>query len=242
MFYVAKETPPSLEQTPPLPGQSEQQASRLVGVSMWLYPEPPSEPESWYSYYQHWVLYLRQILNNVRYLGYGGLNVKRYWIWKSRQAEAQRKILTDRRGYYWCGILAVNPEMRRKGLGRKLVEIMTDRADREGMKCYLESSKLVPNVDIYRKMGFETALELACDDEGNICKVRPPPVSLSFVGIILPAVWYGEPDMPGLCLLHSQGLWIAMPAFCPLKACWWSKTTGKPLLTSGLSSPPRYTA
>jgi len=171
MFYVAKETPPSLEQTPPLPGQSEQQASRLVGVSMWLHPEPPSEPESWYSYFQHWLLFVRQVVNNVRYLGYGGLNVKRYWIWKSRQAEAKRQILTDPRGYYWCGILAVNQEMRRKGLGRKLVEIMTNQADREGMKCYLESSKLVPNVDIYRGMGFETAFEISCEDEGDICKV-----------------------------------------------------------------------
>jgi GNAT superfamily N-acetyltransferase len=139
---------------------------------MWFRPQPASEPESWYSYFQSWLFFLRQILTNIRYLGYGGLNVKRYWIWKRRQADAKGQILTDQRGYYWCGTLAVSQEARRKGIGRKLVEIVTNQADREGMKCYLESSKLVPNVDIYHQMGFEMAIELDCEDGGDVCKVR----------------------------------------------------------------------
>ena len=40
------------------------------------------------------------------------------------------------------------------------------------MKCYLESSKAVPNVEIYRRMGFEMVKELNCVDEGDVCTVR----------------------------------------------------------------------
>jgi hypothetical protein len=111
-------------------------------------------------------------MNNIRYFGRGGLNVKRYWIWKSCQEAAQRQIWTDERGYYFCNIVAVNHDMRGRGIGRKLFEIVTDQADREGMKCYLESSKRVPNVDIYRQMGFEMERELDCVDEEDVCKVR----------------------------------------------------------------------
>lgn len=51
------------------------------------------------------------------------------------------------------------------------MEVVTDRADREGRKCYLESSKKVPNVEIYRKMGFEVVREIECRDEGDVCMV-----------------------------------------------------------------------
>lgn len=37
-------------------------------------------------------------------------------------------------------------------------------ADEEGVGCYLESSRKVPNVPIYEKFGFELAREMECKD------------------------------------------------------------------------------
>lgn len=52
-----------------------------------------------------------------------------------------------------------------------LFEAVTKRADKEGRRCYLESSKSVPNVAIYQRMGFEMALEMECRDGGDACMV-----------------------------------------------------------------------
>ncbi|GIC91903.1 uncharacterized protein Aud_008357 [Aspergillus udagawae] len=143
--------------------------SRVLGVSCWLPPHPVAEPESWYSWAQSWLLSFRQVLNNVRHRGRGGLNTRRYWIWKDRQREAQRQIWDDPRGYYFCNIVAVSPEAQGKGIGKKLFQAVTDRADEEGVKCYLESSKEVPNVEIYRRMGFEMAKAMECRDGEDAC-------------------------------------------------------------------------
>jgi GNAT superfamily N-acetyltransferase len=106
-------------------------------------------------------------------LGHGGLITKRYWIWKARQSEAQTELWTDKeRGYYFCNIVTVRPDAQGKGIGRKLFEVVTDRADHEGVKCYLESSKNEPNVQIYEKMGFRMVKTLECVDKGDVCQVR----------------------------------------------------------------------
>ncbi|KAK2790598.1 hypothetical protein FQN53_009066 [Emmonsiellopsis sp. PD_33] len=181
LFYAARELP---KNPSPSSGDLKQQPpSRLVGVAMWLPPHPTSQPETWYSYFQSWVLSFRQLVNNIRYLGHGGLNVKRYWIWKSCQQVAQREIWTDPRGYYFCNVIAVTDDMRGKGIGRRLVEVVTDQADKEGMRCYLESSKNVPNLEIYGRMGFQTVKEMDCKDNEGVCKLycmtrEPKPTSM----------------------------------------------------------------
>jgi GNAT superfamily N-acetyltransferase len=97
--------------------------------------------------------------------------MRRYWTWKACQKEAHEEIWTDPCGYYFCNIVAVHPDAQGKGVGRELFQVVTDRADREGIKCYLESSKWIPNIQIYRKMGFELVREIECEDEGDMCKV-----------------------------------------------------------------------
>lgn len=67
--------------------------------------------------------------------------------------------------------MAVHPECQGLGVGRKLFEAVTDRADQEGVKCYLESSRNVPNVQIYEKMGFEMRREMECRDGRDVCMV-----------------------------------------------------------------------
>lgn len=157
LFQVAKE---STDKTNP-----------ILGVSCWLAPHPSTQPESWYSWFQSWSLSFNQLLNNIRYFGRGGLRTNRYWIWKERQAEAQAAIWDDPQGYYFCNIVAVSPEAQGRGVGRLLFEAVTKKADREGVKCYLESSKSVPNVAIYERMGFSMRKEMECRDGEDACMV-----------------------------------------------------------------------
>ncbi|KAJ9239180.1 hypothetical protein DTO169E5_4470 [Paecilomyces variotii] len=164
LFYVAKET---LDQK----DKAAAPSSRVLGVSCWMPPQATDVPESWYSWFQSWILSSRQLVNNVRFLGRGGLNTRRYWIWKAVQEEAQKEIWTDPKGYYFCNIVAVSPEAQGKGIGRKLFEVVTTEADEKGMKCYLESSKGHPNVEIYKKMGFEMVREMDCRDGEDVCKL-----------------------------------------------------------------------
>ncbi|KAL4873682.1 hypothetical protein BDV12DRAFT_51573 [Aspergillus spectabilis] len=152
----------------------ESKKCKIVGVSCWLAPHSPSEPESWSSWASSWLLWFRQGLNNLLHFGRGGLNVRRYYIWKARQAEAQESIWDDERGYYFCNIVAVRPEGQGKGVGRKLFEEVTRVADKEGRRCYLESSRNQPNVGIYERLGFEMRKVMECRDEegaGDVCMV-----------------------------------------------------------------------
>lgn len=138
---------------------------------MWMNPKPLSEPESWTSFFGLWFLWLKQGLINLRYGGRGGLRVKRYNIWKTKQAEMQKGIWTDDAGYYFCNIVTVLPKAQGKGIGRKLFEVVTREADEKGKKCYLESSRMDPNVKIYERMGWRLVKEMICEDEGDTCKV-----------------------------------------------------------------------
>lgn len=52
-----------------------------------------------------------------------------------------------------------------------LFKSVTDRADREGRKCYLESSRDEPNVKIYERLGFRMVREMECEEGGDVCKV-----------------------------------------------------------------------
>ena len=176
-------------------------SSRVVGVSFWLPPNPASEAETWSSYFHSWVLSVRQVLTNIRFLGHGGLVVKRYRIWKAAQEKAQSVLWTDPRGYYFCNAISILPGHQGKGIGRKLMEVVIDKADREGMPCYLESSKDVPNVRIYQRLGFKLMRDMECDDDGVVCKVRSPawlpyPLSHPLLTVDSCTAWYENQSSP----------------------------------------------
>ncbi|KAI9739066.1 MAG: hypothetical protein M1834_007278 [Cirrosporium novae-zelandiae] len=151
----------------------------LLGVAMWLPPTPASTPQTWSSYLSGWSLWVNQGLTNLRF-GHGGLDVHRYWIWKSCQSECQRDIWTDPNGYWFCNIVVVQPGEQGKGVGKKLFEQVTKQADKEGRKCYLESSRDIPNTAIYERLGFKKVREMKCVDERDgvgcqlYCMVREP--------------------------------------------------------------------
>lgn len=152
-------------------------SGQILGVACWLSPRKADDTQTWHEWAGDWWLWLQQVRMNLWY-GRGGLNVKRYWIWKARQAEAQRELWTDSKGYYFCNIVTVLPEAQGRGIGKLLFEAVTDVADREGRRCYLESSRAEPNLAIYGRMGFEVRKEMVCDDDGErivlYCAIREP--------------------------------------------------------------------
>ena len=95
------------------------------------------------------------------------LFAQRYYIWKDAQAKAQEELWTDPKGYYFLNVMAVHPKAQGKGVGAKLMRAVSDKADAEGMKCYLESSKDVPNTTIYGRWGFRFQKEMVCEDDGD---------------------------------------------------------------------------
>lgn len=97
--------------------------------------------------------------------------LQRYYIWKARQAEVQKEIWTDPKGYYFLNIITVLPEAQGKGIGRALFSEVTRKADEEGIACYLESSRDEPNIKIYEAMGFKFVRGMDCEDDGEICKL-----------------------------------------------------------------------
>ena len=157
--------PPS----PSVPTKSSQQ--RQARTQSWSsYLSSLADPR----YISTWTLWLQQGLVNAYHLGRGGLNSKRYYIWKREQARIQQKLWTDPEGYWFCNIVVVTPEYQGKGVGGRLMGDVLGRADKEGRKCYLESSRAVPNVGIYERWGFQLVGEMDVEDEGEACKVCRP--------------------------------------------------------------------
>lgn len=158
LFYVAKDT-------------DSEDPERVVGVSMWIKPRRSDAPQSWSEWVDDYVLWFRQGVNILWYRGWGGLRLNRYWIWQREHTAAQNEIWTDPEGYYFVNIVVVRPGLQGKGIGRRLFEVVTKMADREGRKCYLESSRDKPNTTIYEKMGFKLAKKMVCDDAGEVCEL-----------------------------------------------------------------------
>ncbi|KAL5339532.1 acyl-CoA N-acyltransferase, partial [Aspergillus crustosus] len=169
-IYVAKSTVPQ--------AKSVSNTSRIVGICWWHPPAPTTSPTPLTVRAQDCLLSLRQFLANLRFAGRGGLHLHRYKQWKTLQSKTHNQVWSDPRGYYFCNVIAVRSEMRGMGVGRRLVEAVTERADEEGMGCYLESSKEMPNLVIYEKLGFGGVSEIECVDGKDICTlycmIRPP--------------------------------------------------------------------
>ncbi|KAI1816810.1 acyl-CoA N-acyltransferase [Poronia punctata] len=148
----------------------EEGSDDVLGVACWLRPELAGQPQTWYDWFEGWRLWFNQLGMNLQF-GRGGLNVKRYWIWKAAQSNVQSEIWQDPRGYYFLNIMVVVPKAQGRGVGRQMMEHVTNQADMENMPCYLESSRDVPNMQIYERFGFRFAKELECDDDGTAIKL-----------------------------------------------------------------------
>ncbi|KAJ5724716.1 Acyl-CoA N-acyltransferase [Penicillium malachiteum] len=170
-IYIAKVSRATGDYKPNPDREIKLAPGSVVGICWWSLPEQPPIRQTWSVWANSWLLSFRQLMYNIRFAGRGGLNVRRYWIWKERQQEAQDYLWVDPRGYYFCNMLGVSSQVRGMGVGKRLMDVVMQRADEEGIPCYLESSKGFPNVAIYEKMGFELNREIRCVDGEDICKL-----------------------------------------------------------------------
>ena len=60
--------------------------------------------------------------------------------------------------HWYLQLLATHPDWQRRGMGARLMASMFERADREGLPCWLETETLV-NVAYYQRHGFEVRAE-----------------------------------------------------------------------------------
>ncbi|KAH8599599.1 hypothetical protein B0O99DRAFT_682164 [Bisporella sp. PMI_857] len=144
LFYVAKD-------------ESAADPDKVLGVAMWMPPKPARSKDTWGEWFESWRLWFSKYAYCFFVLKHhksgGNANEEfvttranstpnwlvcqwqgrlcRYWIWKETQAEAQAKIWTDEKGYYFLNIMVVLPGEQGKGIGRALVEEVTKMADAE---------------------------------------------------------------------------------------------------------------
>lgn len=77
--------------------------------------------------------------------------------------------------HWYLQMLATHPDWQRQSLGAHLMATMFERADAEGLPCYLET-ETVENVAYYRRHGFEVRSEwdVPLDGPHMWGMLRPP--------------------------------------------------------------------
>ncbi len=133
--------------------------------------------------------------------------------------------------------MVVLPKAQARGIGRLMMEAVTDKADAEKMKCYLESSRDVPNMQIYERFGFKFAKELECDDDGTAIKLFTSEYSRS--RFLLPFRTKAKPFPQEACKLLKTSYIILKTAIANSECCS-GKGTEDELMIPCLSDPILY--
>jgi GNAT superfamily N-acetyltransferase len=71
---------------------------------------------------------------------------------EKRNAFMDQRERVKERGYLYMAILAVDPKFQRMGVGRKLLEWGLEKADKEGLECWIEASPA--GKPLYEKVGW----------------------------------------------------------------------------------------
>ncbi|HVN50507.1 MAG TPA: GNAT family N-acetyltransferase [Acidimicrobiales bacterium] len=86
-------------------------------------------------------------------------------LFASLQIERAVESQHPRDPHWYLAVLGTDPTAQGKGIGGALIRQVTDRCDRIGLPCYLESSK-DRNVPYYERFGFEVTGETQLGKEG----------------------------------------------------------------------------
>jgi len=87
-------------------------------------------------------------------LGVGARGAYRYLVY---EREIEPYHITEPHAYLF--ILGVEPELQGRGIGSALLRAFCDRADSDGLPCYLETDK-ASSVRLYERHGFEVMREI----------------------------------------------------------------------------------
>ena len=88
--------------------------------------------------------------------------------WRLARFDALRGVMsanTPPERHWYLNLLATHPDWQRQGLGGALMNVMFERADRDGLACYLET-ETPENVAYYRHHGFEIRTEWDVPPDG----------------------------------------------------------------------------
>ncbi|MCH8813547.1 MAG: GNAT family N-acetyltransferase [Chloroflexi bacterium] len=131
-------------------GQIYVTVDAIEGAAIWL---PPDDP------FPSTLRMLRVDAYEVisMPLRYGTAFVSRYLTLMNRLEELHKTDMTDRHWYLMT--LGVEPERQGKGVGGALIQPGLANADRDGLVCYLETSKEI-NLRFYGNHGFEVLREI----------------------------------------------------------------------------------
>ncbi|KAF5092417.1 hypothetical protein D0Z03_002866 [Geotrichum reessii] len=142
------------------------------GIACWM---PPNQNMD------DWATILRSGMWRL-YYQFGTESKQRYFNeFLPKLHDAKAKVMGDRDENSWYLIyIGTVPSARGKGYSRKLVEYVTDIADRAGQACYLESST-AQNLPIYERYGFEEKLLITLDRAQKPvplhCMIREPKIT-----------------------------------------------------------------
>lgn len=67
--------------------------------------------------------------------------------------------------HWYLMVVGVSPEAKGQGLGRALIQPITDRADAAGLPCYLETAQ-PDNVAFYEHLGFQRVVDVVEPQSG----------------------------------------------------------------------------
>jgi GNAT superfamily N-acetyltransferase len=71
------------------------------------------------------------------------------------QWDREHKKMNER--HYYLMVIAVEPEYQGKGIGSRLMKVGLDKADKDGLECFLETVTQV-DVQFYQKHDFKTTV------------------------------------------------------------------------------------
>lgn len=74
--------------------------------------------------------------------------------------------------HWYLQLLATHPDWQRQGLGARLMQVVFDTADADGVPCYLETER-IELVAYYRHFGFEVRSEWDVDPDATLGQVGP---------------------------------------------------------------------
>ncbi|OHB72274.1 MAG: hypothetical protein A2V70_10415 [Planctomycetes bacterium RBG_13_63_9] len=135
----------------------------LEGLSAWLPPGRSSM--SLLGLARSGLLWTRCTLGRAAF--------RRFWRFLKLVEELKRQVAPPR--YWYLFLLVVDPAFQRQGLGDTLIRPGLERADRDGLPCYLDTTKR-ENLEYYQRHGFELAgHKVLPQDEVNVWAMQRPP-------------------------------------------------------------------